>query len=350
MKENNYKKLITDAIEFYKSSKKDNIDEILFDFLNEQKITKDESESKNLISGMTDIIDKISANYDHIKAERTYEKDSKQIYEIIIESLRSSLSKQPESEQLNISKTILQKIEEISGDKEKNRFDILDSPIEYSEVLNKNLNKIIELDALTVGELSSEITDNLPQENKTLDLNDFYNSEFNSNEEKNIKKILSVANYVAAKKKFIKFSENENEENLINESIPYIVDKSLSQNKIYFKYGNNNLSTESVFEEFIDRYTAILLTIVKENSVVMGHLIGSRIGSFIGSIFGPVGTSIGYAIGSVVGGISGEAIGETLNAGINKLNSVVKELIDTLAEVAKTFLNIVKNKLINLFA
>jgi len=349
MSEDKYQKLITEALEYYKSSKKENIDEILFDFLNKQNVTENEKESKKVISNISDTFENISDFYDYIKNKRSDENNPEQPHQIIRENLKESLKDSQKDDQKKISETIIKKIEEISESKKNNEYNILESPVEYSEKLNSSINNLIGLDALTIDKLSSEIEIDLPEGNKNIDLSDFYNSDFNSEEEKNIKKTLSVASYIARKKKIIKLQNTDIEEKVIDESIPFIIDKTLSQSKIFYKYGKNEISIDKTFDEFIDRYIAILLSVVDISCKNIGQNIGSKVGSYIGSIFGPIGTSIGFEVGRQVGSIAGEEVGKIINTGIKKFSSFVKKSIKTVVETANKIYVNVKNELINLF-
>ena len=347
--DNKYQKLVTEAIEYYKSSNKENINEILLDFLNKQNVTENEGESKKVISHTSDTIENISDNYDKVKLKRANEIPENPA-DIIRENLKNILKNTQDNEQKDFSKTLINEINNISGNTNNNEYDIVDSPVEYSKELTKDINSLIELDAITIDKLGSEISNDLPEVNKILDFNDFYNSEFNSKEEKNIKKILSVANYVAKKKKYITLSPNETDENIIEESIPYIVDKNLSQSKIYYKYGKKEITFNSAFDELIDRYTAILITVVENESVEIGQKVGAKVGAFVGSIFGPVGTSIGFQLGRVVGKAAGETVGKIISTGINEFSKIVKKIIKTGTDIVDTVYNKVKNYLKNLFA
>lgn len=347
MNEDNYKKLVIEAIEFYKSSKKENIDEILLDFLNNQKVTENEEESKNLILHISSTIDNVSDNYDNLKIKRTDEKQPEQPYDIIREKLQNVLKNTHDNEQKNISEMLVNEINNISKNTDNNEYNLLDSPVEYSKELTKNINSLIALDVKVLEELDSETSNVLSEDNEILDFNDFYNSEFNSKEEKNIKKTLSVANYVAIKKKFIKLPQTEIDEKEIEDSIPYIIDKNLSQSKIYYKYGKKEISFDRAFDELIDRYTAILITVIENKSVVIGQNLGAQFGSFVGSIFGPVGTSIGFELGRVVGKAAGETVGKIISNGIKELSSIFKNVIK---ETVETIYNKVKNIYENLFA
>jgi hypothetical protein len=187
-----------------------------------------------------------------------------------------------------------------------------------------------------VSDLTSEIRDNtllgaisfesgsinIDKKHKEIKaVKEYFESKLDSPNDPLFVKAVSTATVIAKDKGLLpKVFENKSPE-----ALAMIVDKGVTNAKVFSKIGSGELSLMDGVDYMIDRNVSRIGSIVVKSCTEVGGKIGTNVGAFVGSIFGPAGTALGAAVGNVVGKVAGYAVGNLITTGLKKAGAWVKD-------------------------
>ena len=318
------------ALALYNSRKDNNtIQEIIVDYLISESI--DKSESYIISSNISDTIDSINTNYDELRNAKANGISS-------IDHLRDILNETNKKYNINIDKLFLPNL----STPENNIVKYSDEPMEYSENIINGLKIKCDDDIEKFND--EDYNDNWEEIEMSIqpdDYDTFFNSEINSKEDSGFKKKIAAATVVLNNNGYLDTYYKGYK--ISNDTLPYIVDKSLTLIKLAYNVKDNQSSIDCAVDILVDRYCAIFITIIEKSVVNSSENIGIQIGALLGSVFGPAGQAIGAAIGGVIGKIIGKKLADKITVGIrliaDKVKDIVKSIITKFVSVVSSIFN-----------
>jgi len=150
----------------------------------------------------------------------------------------------------------------------------------------------------------------------------YFEHELYSDKMRNLKKIISVATYIAQKSNLLSKIFD-----ITPEQIAIIVDRGVTTAKVIYDVARGNKQAQDAVEVLIDHAAATVVYIAQAKGEIVGEKIGGTIGAAIGGYFNPLNTSAGYTIGSIVGGFIGKTTAPQIARGANLLAGFAKNVI-----------------------
>lgn len=161
-------------------------------------------------------------------------------------------------------------------------------------------------------------------------LTDALKSDFNSEEDREMKGLLTVS--------ALRFVQDSDDTSVFKEldhvQTAFIVDVAYTSVKVAYKVADKSLTSEQAIEFLVDRGVARLESLVEVTCTNIGGKVGTQIGRVVGGVLGPAGSTLGGVVGNTIGKLVGKKVGDVVIAGTKKLVPVVKSSLQRL--VGKT--------------
>lgn len=199
----------------------------------------------------------------------------------------------------------------------------LDNPVDAQITANHladNVQQIAELGSML---LSDQFTQNGEHQIPIIGVvKDFFESELNSPQDRNLKKVAASAAVLAQKTGVLRTPKN-----MGTHEVAAAVDLGASTVKAAYKVATGEHSVLNGMECVYDRATAATSEIIKHHASSIGGAIGMSIGAAVGAMFSGAGIAIGGQIGIMLGSMAGDKVGDFLSVGVKQMAEQAKAFV-----------------------